>query len=158
MASLCDCNSLALSKPPQTRLRNDRIGMGRVLGRSPSPPMKKSARKRLVAALDRVCSEYIRKRDNSQCVVCGSREQPTNGHLFTRSAYSTRWDELNCHCQCWACNYSHEHNPGPYTSWFVRKYGIDTYDELLRKHKQPLKLKDYQLQEMIDQFKEKLLT
>ena len=117
---------------------------------------KKSDRKKLVAKLDKVFSEYVRKRDGYKSVVSGSTDNPTNGHLFSRIAYSTRWDELNCHCQTWAENYRHEFDPYPYTQWFIKKYGQDAYDDLHRKFSTPVKIKNYELEEMIKLYQGKI--
>lgn len=116
-------------------------------------PAKKRSRKSIVKELDRIFSLYIRQRDGNKSVISGSTDNPTNGHLFSRVAYSTRWDELNCHCQTWAENYRHEFDPYPYTQWFLKKYGQEKYDELHRKFVTPIKLKDYELLEMIEKYK-----
>lgn len=116
---------------------------------------KKPSRKTLVKKLDKVLSKYIRARDK-RCVVCGSTERLTNGHLFTRRAYSTRWTELNCHCQCWGCNYRHEFDFYPYQNWFVKKYGQEVYDELYREYRTPRKFRNSDLIELIELYEEKL--
>jgi hypothetical protein len=116
---------------------------------------KKISRRSLVKKLDAIVSQYIRARDK-KCVVCGSTEKLTNGHLFSRQAYSTRWDEVNCHCQCWGCNYRHEFDYYPYEQWFKNKYGEERYHELHRQFVTPRKFKDFQLLEMIEEYKEKL--
>ena len=119
------------------------------------PRKKLPARKTLVKKLDEIVSEYIRKRDG-MCVVCGSREKLTNGHLFTRRAYSTRWEELNCHCQCWVCNYRHEFDFYPYQNWFVNKYGQEAYDDLHKQHVTPRKWSRTDLMGLIEYYKQKL--
>lgn len=119
---------------------------------------KLSERKKLVKELDRVVSLFIRARDK-ECVICGSRERLQNGHLFTRTAYSTRWDiteDGNCHCQCATHNYIHEMDSYPFTKWYLNNFGEQAYDELHLRHKQVCKLKDYRLKEMIDNVKLKL--
>lgn len=109
----------------------------------------------MVKKIDKILSEYIRKRDGA-CVVCGSTENLTNGHLFTRRAYSTRWEELNCHCQCWACNYRHEFDFYPFQTWFVSKYGQEQYDELYRVHRTPKKFRMSDLEEIYEHYRQKL--
>jgi hypothetical protein len=116
----------------------------------------KSERKRVVARLDKIFSKYICKRDGYKDVVDGSTDQPTNGHLFSRVAYSTRWDEDNCHCQSWANNYRHEFDPYPYTQWWIRKYGQEAYDKLHRKFTSVRIFKTYELLEIIETYKQKL--
>lgn len=113
-----------------------------------------TARQKLVKKLDTEFSLYIRERDG-HCVTCGSAERLTNGHLFSRVAHSTRWSELNCHCQCWGCNYRHEFDPYPFLNWFENKFGKEALDELHREFVTPRKYKDHDLQELFEQVKSK---
>lgn len=69
--------------------------------------VKKVSRKALVKKLDSLVSKIVIKRDG-KCMECGSLDQPTCGHVFSRSHYSTRWDLENCWCQCWPCNYKYK--------------------------------------------------
>lgn len=116
----------------------------------------KSARKSLVKKLDTIVSLYIRKRDG-RSVLSGATDHLTNGHLFSRTSYSTRWDvtpDGNCHCQTVSENYTHEFDPYPYQKWYIDKFGIEKYDELHRRFKTVKKFKDWELQEMIDNITE----
>jgi hypothetical protein len=115
----------------------------------------KSDRKKLVAELDRVFSLYIRARDKA-CVLCNSVERLQCGHLFTRSSYSTRWDENNAFAQCSKHNYLHELKPYPFYHWYMEKFGKDKLDNLYLKHLQVKKIKDFELLEMIETYKKKL--
>lgn len=112
-----------------------------------------SKRTALVKKLDTYFSKWIRARDG-RCVVCGTTERLNCGHLFSRIAYSTRWSELNCHAQCFKCNNSHEYDPYPMTSWFIKKFGEKAYDDLHREYSTPRKFKDYDLEELIERYKE----
>ena len=112
----------------------------------------KSERKKLVSTLDKVFSLYIRNRDK-QCVICGSRERLTCGHLLTRTAYSTRWDEMNCACQCVGCNGRHEWDASKYTVWFLNKFGKKAYEELALRHYTIRKFTNEELKEMIQRYK-----
>lgn len=114
--------------------------------------MAKKERQKLVAKLDKVFSEYIRARDDGKCVTCGSTERPTCGHIFSRSAYSTRWDPDNAFCQCWGCNYKHEFDPYPLTEYAREFHGKKKYDEVHRRYNTPRKFPDYELEEMIEKF------
>lgn len=119
------------------------------------PKIKVSSRKTLVKNADKYCSEYIRARDK-KCCICGSTERLTNGHLFSRTSYNTRWYELNCHCQCSSCNMIHEFNPHIYTKWFIDKYGYEKYNELFERHNLIVKYKAFDLIRIADEYKEKL--
>lgn len=121
----------------------------RIMARSKSP------RKKLVRKLDAVHSLYIRTRDK-RCVTCGATQNLTNGHLFSRQSYSTRWHERNCNGQCSGCNLRHEHDPYPYNSWFIRKFGQGEWDELHREYATPRKFKNHELAEMISHYEQAL--
>ncbi len=85
--------------------------------------------KKLKKELDKLMSQIVILRDGG-CVVCGSKNNLTCGHLFTRSHMATRWELLNCHCQCRNCNFKHEFDPQPYNEWFIREYGLERWTEL----------------------------
>ena len=74
---------------------------------------KKVSRKSAVHMADVAFSAYIRTRD-PVCVVCGTLEHGTCGHIFSRVHYSTRWDEDNAFRQCSGCNLRHEHDAWPF--------------------------------------------
>jgi hypothetical protein len=71
------------------------------------------------------------------------------GHLFSRQSYSTRWDEMNCYCQCKGCNNKHEYDAYPFTRYFIERYGLEAYDMLHLKHQTSKKFSDADLNEMI---------
>lgn len=92
--------------------------------------VRKTPLAKLKRELDKLMSTYVIMRDK-KCVVCGSTERLTCGHLITRGKETIRWDFLNCACQCWGCNYKHEFYPEEYTNWFIKRYGASTYDNLV---------------------------
>lgn len=87
----------------------------------------------LVDLLDRVCSELVRRRDGYQCVLCGSRQQPQNGHVLVRDLYGTRWHLKNQNCQCGACNILHgkRGQAHHYYAWFQAKWGMEEWSSLV---------------------------
>jgi len=121
---------------------------------------KKPSRKTIVNNLDKVFSEYIRRRyaknGIAECVTCGKKDHWKNlqaGHFMSRKHYATRWDEENVEVQCMACNvyrYGEQY-------LFAKHLGQEKADELLAKSRTMVKLKDWELLEMIDIYKEKLL-
>jgi hypothetical protein len=111
-------------------------------------------RKSLVKAADRAFSQYIVARDK-KCVCCGSTRNLQCGHLFSRIAYSTRWNSLNSACQCARCNMNHEGDALPFMDYMVAKHGRDKIDELHTLYHQPIKYKDYQLEEIARFYREK---
>lgn len=44
----------------------------------------------------------------------------------------------------------------PYTQWFIKKHGQKVFDELYAKFKKPHKIYDYELEELIEVYKNKL--
>ena len=121
---------------------------------------KKPSRKTIVNNLDRVFSEYIRRRyaknGIAECVTCGKKDHWKNlqaGHFMSRKHYATRWDEENVEVQCMACNvyrYGEQY-------LFAKHLGQEKADELLAKSRTMVKLKDWELEEMIEKYKQKLL-
>lgn len=106
---------------------------------------KKTPRKKLVRLLDKAVSVYVIKRDG-RCVQCGTTENLTCGHLFTRSAYSTRWDLNNCFAQCMSDNYSHEFRPYPFINWYIKTFGKRKLDYLWKKHQEVRKFSNSDLE------------
>ena len=93
----------------------------------------KSERQVLKQRLDEIVPSITKQRDGWQCVQCGDRQHPTNGHVIVRGVYGTRWDLLNQHCQCATCNMKHQHKPHLYISWFCKEFGYDMWEELNRR-------------------------
>lgn len=109
---------------------------------------KKPSRKTLVRQLDKVIGDIVKLRDGF-CVCCGTSQNLTPGHLFSRIAYSTRWDLNNVYCQCSSCNFRHESDPYPLTNYFIEIWGRKKLDDLHRQYVTPRKFKDYELAEML---------
>lgn len=121
---------------------------------------KKPSRKTIIIKLDKVFSEYIRRRyaknNISECVTCGKQDHWKNlqaGHFMSRKHYATRWDDENVQVQCMACNvyrYGEQY-------LFAKYLGEDKADELLAKSRVMVKIKDWELEEMIEKYKNLLL-
>lgn len=81
--------------------------------------------------LDRVFSEYIRRRDADEngyirCISCGKIvywKDADAGHFVNRRHMSLRYDEKNVNAQCRSCNRFDEGNPIGYAEGLKRKYG-----------------------------------
>lgn len=117
-------------------------------------PLMPSERMKLVKKADTYFSLYIRQRDG-HCVTCGTKENLQCGHLFSRNAYSTRWDEKNAFGQCGSCNLSHEHDPYPLTKYFLTLFGEEEYDRLHAKHRQAVKFSNADLEALAQKYKSK---
>lgn len=94
--------------------------------------------------LDAVFSRYVRNRDNNTCYTCGKVSEPTksqNGHFVPRQYLAVRWDEVNCHCQCYACNVLYNGQPSAYAARLEKEYGVGTVEMLESKRKILTRLK-----------------
>ena len=112
--------------------------------------MRKITRKGLVRKLDKIVGDIVKKRDVT-CVCCGTSQNLTPGHLFSRVAYSTRWDLDNVFAQCVNCNFRHESDPYPLMKYAKLILGEDGVEELHFKYVHPVKYRDFQLQELLDE-------
>lgn len=86
--------------------------------------------------LDKVFSEYIRRRDRGICCTCGVQKEwklQQAGHYISRSHLSTRYNEINVHCQCISCNVFKSGNMPSYTLFLQRKFGGQIIEELYKK-------------------------
>ena len=110
--------------------------------------------------LDKIFSEYIRRRDVDnhtgfgKCIDCG-RETPfaegDAGHFVGRRHLATRWDEDNVHFQHRYCN--------RFLNGRQYEYGQalgDRADDLIQKSHQVAKFDATHLQYLIDVYKDKL--
>jgi len=115
---------------------------------------KRTKRQILVKKLDVITSKIIRARDGA-CVQCGSIENLTNGHVFSRRHNATRWDILgdgNCHCQCWGCNYKHSYDNYEYYKWYTNKFGVEAFENLRARYTTICKLSIPELEEMYEKY------
>ena len=120
---------------------------------------KAPSRKTLVNKLDKIFSEYIRRRkaknEIAECVTCNKKDHWKNlqaGHFMSRKHYSTRWDERNVEVQCIACNvyrYGEQYK-------FSKYLGQELSDELLALSRETKKFSNWELQEMIEMYKNKI--
>ena len=109
---------------------------------------KKPTRKSMIKKLDKLVFEIVLKRDGGKCVVCGSKEKLSPGHVFSRRHLATRWNLQNVHVQCIPCNYLHVRDQYPYFNWFVRTYGQVALDDLRAKYQLITHYKIKDLEEM----------
>tara|TARA_R110000796_G_scaffold160771_1_gene277544 strand:+ start:826 stop:1203 length:378 start_codon:yes stop_codon:yes gene_type:complete len=117
---------------------------------------KKPTRKSLIIKLDKVFSEYIRRRyaknDIATCVTCDKKDHWKKlqaGHFMSRKHYSTRWDEDNVEVQCSGCNvfrYGEQY-------LFAKHLGTKKADMLLKKSRETVKFSDFEIQDMIETYK-----
>ena len=117
----------------------------------------------LKAKLDKVFSEYIRKRDTRngvfKCISCGRilhYEQADCGHYINRKHMSTRFDEMNCNAQCISCNRFDEGNIQGYRRGLVALYGEQQVALLEAKKHNFRKYSDFEYEVLIKHYKEEI--
>lgn len=79
-------------------------------------------------------SKWVRQRD-SRCLRCGSTENLTNSHFWSRNKSALRYEPDNCITLCaWKCHiYGWENEKqGAYRDFMINRLGIDRYEELKR--------------------------
>lgn len=118
---------------------------------------KKTNRQLLERQADVLVRDIVLKRD--QFCVCpppknGHGNIRTPGHLISRTRQSLRWSLINTNEQCQSCNFLHEHKPEIYTSWFIREFGSETYQQLVKDAEDVGKLSVEQLQILCNELTE----
>ena len=107
-------------------------------------------KKKQIALLDKLTSEYVRRsyansRGYAPCYTCGRMffwKELDCGHLIKRSHYATRWDLENLRPQCQICNRLLGGNYKIYTEKMKKELGQERYDALWRKSRQTYKFYD----------------
>ena len=124
---------------------------------------KKKTRSQVVKKLDAVFSEYIRRRyaknDIATCVTCGKQDHWKKlqaGHFQSRKHYATRWDKTNVQVQCSGCNVFRWGEQYKFSKWLDANKGEGTSEGLAEKANQIVKFTTKELEEMIEEYKEKL--
>ena len=122
--------------------------------------MKKATVSSLKKKLDKTFSEYIRLRDNYTCFTCGKRMEKQfsqNGHFVPRQFNSTRYDERNNNCQCYACNMLYNGQPDIYALNLEKKYGRGIVKKLNTLRKQVKQFSIPELEQLIALYKQKFV-
>lgn len=126
--------------------------------------MKPKSYASLKRQLDKVFSEWIRRKDCSyygqaMCVSCGmvSRWQDQQcGHFLPRHYLAGRWNEANCFVQCPSCNVFKRGNYPGFASFLNRTYGPDRIEELVALKWVAMKFSRSDLQAAIDKYAAKI--
>ena len=121
---------------------------------------------KLKKKLDKIFSEYIRKRDsdykgNCKCISCG-KEYPAfggtihAGHLFSRRYLSIRYSEQNVNAQCSYCNTFLNGNQIKAARGVENKWGKGTVEDLESRMNVVVKLTRVDYEEAITRYKQKI--
>lgn len=118
---------------------------------------KKPTKTALVKKLDKLFSEYIRRRNGEMvsCVTCGKVahwKEMQAGHFMSRRHRATRWHEDNVQVQCIKCNMFGQGEQFKFGKWL----GDEKANELIQLSSQVVRMSDYEMQEMIEHYKDKL--
>ena len=101
-----------------------------------SKKIKKPTHSQMIGVVDDIFNTLIKYRDNWKCVQCGTTENITAGHVIPKSSgQKIRYDTDNVFAQCQTCNSNHRYKPQYYFQWYINKYGIDEYNELVNASK-----------------------
>ena len=125
---------------------------------------RKISRKNLVKKLDKVFSQYIRRRfavnEIAKCVTCGKQAHWKDlqaGHFMSRKHYSTRWDEINVQVQCSGCNVFRYGEQFKFGMYLEKAYEKGTAELMHNKSREITKYSDIHLKDLIEYYN-KLLT
>ena len=96
-----------------------------------------------LSPLDKLFSEFIRKRANGICEKC---LKPTEfkrlqtSHYHGRRKKSVRFNEDNAAGLCFACHQHLGENPYEHTEWFKKRLGDDKFELLHAQAQQLMKV------------------
>lgn len=125
---------------------------------------KKSDRQRLKGKLDKMCSEYVRRRDFKQykslCPRCGHSLVDWHklqwAHLISRVHLKTRWNESAAIGICAGCHFYVDSHAEVKIAFAVQILGQERYDILLdastrTDYKVDMKLIELYLQKLLEE-------
>jgi hypothetical protein len=114
--------------------------------------------------LDTIFSIYIRLKYadedlNVKCFTCDKvyhYKKIQNGHFYSRSILSLRWDEQNCRPQCYGCNIARSGNYIEYYKRLEKEIGKGGMEYLEYKRHQIKKMGKLDYQIYIDTYTQKV--
>lgn len=107
---------------------------------------KKTPRQLIIKDLDTIVREIVFARDAQSVPLIyktaldaqGAYEYTVNhsgipqpGHVISRAKMGVRWDLRNVHKQDASDNLLHEFYPEVYNQWYIKTFGLDSWDELV---------------------------
>ena len=114
----------------------------------------------------KVFSLYIRRKNADdlgyvECATCLRTYLWTEmqaGHWLGGHHNSVMFNELNVHPQCYYCNITLKSNPQEYWLFMEKKHGRKVMEVLLKKNKELKQFKPYELNEMIEDYSDRLVS
>lgn len=125
----------------------------------PIPKKKVKKLSKWKKELDTIFSRFIRQRDKGQCYTCPKKDDPKYmqcGHFVPRQYLSVRFSEVNCHCQCYACNMLYNGQPSAFAEHLKRDYGEAIVSELEKERQKSVKLTELDYEKKINHYTRKL--
>ncbi len=125
---------------------------------------KKTTVPKLKKKLWGIFSQYIRLKysdDNGYCtcVTCGSIKQYKEihaGHFIPKRNNAVMFEETNVHPQCPYCNLYMHGQGARYYKFMLEKYSQEEIDRLMELDKTTRKYSIWELEEMIEDYKQKV--
>jgi hypothetical protein len=121
----------------------------------------KKPKSKLIKELDVLFSQFVRLSNSidgyCSCVTCGrvyEWKKIQAGHFISRQHYSVRWDERNVKPQCYGCNVMQQGRQYEFSKYL----GQELSEELYLLSKQTRKFSEIELQEMIEYYKNKIVS
>jgi hypothetical protein len=121
----------------------------------------KKPKSKLIKELDILFSQFVRLSNSidgfCSCVTCGrvyEWKKIQAGHFISRQHYSVRWDERNVKPQCYGCNVMQQGRQYEFSKYL----GQELSEELYLLSKQTRKFSEIELQEMIEHYKNKIVS
>ena len=126
--------------------------------------MAKKERAKVIERLDKVFSEFIRRRTADdrgfvRCYTCGAEKhwkEVHAGHFQSRSKYATRWNETNVQVQCVSCNIFKAGEQYKFGLRLDAELGEGTAEEMMYLSNQSGKFTIEELREMVKTYQAKL--
>ena len=121
----------------------------------------KKPKSKLIKELDILFSQFVRLSNSidgfCSCVTCGrvyEWKKIQAGHFISRQHYSVRWDERNVKPQCYGCNVMQQGRQYEFSKYL----GQELSEELYLLSKQIRKFSEIELQELIEYYKNKIVS
>lgn len=123
-----------------------------IILRQRDPRLKRIRTRDYKKRAERVCHEFIRKRD-PYCVTCGALTQTAGHYMHGKLDF----DPINLNGQCTQCNHYKSGNLAVYAAYLERKYGQGTVEKLvLRANTDPNTFTRDQLIEIRAKYRQKI--
>jgi hypothetical protein len=120
----------------------------------------KNPRRTLIDKVDRAFNRTIKQKHANaggwvECCTCGIAmhwQEADAGHFIKCQHMAVRWDERNVHPQCQQCNHWKGGAQDEYARFIIKKYGIETFDELMTLKRTTRKYTMAELRELLEQY------